>query len=132
MTTGFGTSLGRKISDVSLGSSLKLLVAGVAWRSLDHRASGQTLLEAVSSDDEQDRMLAGMSLVKAGEKSVTLIEKASRDQDLTPNTVRLLADIGGPRSHALLTEIAEDKGTIGEAAVDSLDLLERIESLDSE
>ena len=116
---------------MSLGSSLRIMGAGVAWRSVGTKASGETLLQAVCGDDEQKRTLAGMSLVKAGERSIDLIEKARESDRLTPTVVRLLADIGGPRSRALLNEIAAGPGPIAEAAVSSLDLLDRIEGMDS-
>jgi hypothetical protein len=114
---------------VSVGSSLKVIGAGVAWRAVGSNAAGSALLEAFSSDDEQDRTLAGMSIVKAGVRSIDLIEKARESGNLTPPMVRLLADIGGPRSRDLLGEIAAGSGPLGEAAVDSLDLLDRIDAL---
>ncbi len=49
---------------MGLGSSLKVIGAGIAWRTLGR--SGQALIEAFQHGDEQDRTLAGMSLVKAG------------------------------------------------------------------
>ncbi len=116
---------------MSLGSSLKVIGAGLTWRAAGTRGSGETLLQAVSGDDEQTRTLAGISLVKAGERSIDLIEGARNSGQLTPTVVRLLADIGGPRSRALLNEIAAEPGPLAETAVSSLDLLDRIESLDA-
>lgn len=117
---------------MSLGGSLKLVAAGVAWRSLGNAGAGRTLLEATSSDDEQERMLAGISLVKAGEQSIDLIGDAAETGYLSPEAVRLLADIGGPRSRVLLTEISSEPGELGEAATSSLELLDRIEALPPE
>jgi hypothetical protein len=114
---------------VGLGESLKVIGAGVAWRTVGSETAGRTLLEAVSGDDEQERTLAGMSIVKAGDRSIGLIENARVSGTLTPPVVRLLADIGGSRSRALLTEIAADGGPLVEAAVESLDLLDRIDAL---
>lgn len=116
---------------MSLGSSLKIIGAGLTWRATGTRASGETLLQAVSADDEQQRTLAGISLVKAGERSIDLIEMAWDSGQLTSAGVRLLADIGGARSRALLNEIASEAGPLTEAAVSSLGLLDRIEALDS-
>ena len=64
-------------------------------------------------------MLAGISLVKAGERSVDLIEKAAETGRLTPDVVRLLADIGGSRSRALLSELSGEAGPVGTAARES-------------
>lgn len=117
---------------MSLGESLKVIGAGVAWRTFGSEAAGKTLLEAVAGDDEQERALAGMSIVKAGERSIALIENARVSGTLTPPVVRLLADIGGSRSRALLSEIAAEEGPLVETAVESLDLLDRIDTLGPE
>lgn len=114
---------------MGVGSSLKVIGAGVAWRALGAESAGDGLLRAFASDDEQERALAGMSLVKAGERSIDLIEKARSEGRLTPSLVRLLADIGGPRSRVLLAELAAGSGPVAEAAVESLELLDQIESL---
>jgi hypothetical protein len=42
--------------------------------------------------------------------------------------VRLLADIGGPRSRVLLTEISGDDGPFADAATESLEVLDEIEA----
>jgi len=116
---------------MSLSTSVRVIGAGIGWRALGSGGAGETLLEAVSGDDEQERTLAGISIVKAGERSIDLIAKARDSHRLTPTVVRLLADIGGPRSRSLLTEIAAEPGPLAEAAVESLDLLNRIEALDT-
>lgn len=114
---------------MSLGSSLKVIGAGVAWRTVGSESAGAKLLDAFRSDDEQKRTLAGISLVKAGERSVDLIEQARSTGSLTPDLVRLLADIGGPKSQALLSDLAGEEGPVAKAAVESLELLEQIEQL---
>ncbi len=114
---------------MGVGSSLKVISAGVAWRTVGAESAGNTLVRTFESGDEQDRTLAGMSIVKAGERSIDLIEKARSEGHLTPSLVRLLADIGGPRSKGLLTEIAAGDGPVAAAANDSLDLLSQIEDL---
>lgn len=116
---------------MGVGSSLKVIGAGVAWRTVGIESAGEELLEAFTSDDEQDRTLAGISIVKAGERSIDLIEKAGSMGRLSPGLVRLLADIGGPRSKALLNEIAAGEGPVATAAMESLELLKQIDSLDS-
>jgi hypothetical protein len=114
-----------------LGASLKVIGAGIAWRTLGSAGAGEALLEAVSGDGEQERTLAAMSMVKAGERSIDLIEQARESGRITPTVVRLLADIGGSRSRALLAEIAAEPGPLTEAAVASLDLLDRMDALDA-
>ncbi|HET9261305.1 MAG TPA: hypothetical protein VFP42_14380 [Acidimicrobiia bacterium] len=116
---------------MSFGSSLKVIGAGVAWRTIGMESAGQELLQAFRSDDEQNRTLAGISLVKAGERSVDLIEKTRAAGEMTPELTRLLADIGGPKSQVLLSEIAAEEGPIAKAAVESLELLDEIDQLGS-
>ena len=126
MSTGSGTS-----------SSIKVLMAGASWRLFGSRRAGEILLQALASDDEQNRMLAGMSLVKAGERSLHLIEKKLNDvkgtdpfpQGSVP-LIRLLPDIGGEDARDLLEKIAgRNSGDMAEAATECIDLLDRIKAL---
>jgi hypothetical protein len=114
---------------MGVGSSLRVIGAGAAWRTLGTESAGNALIDAFTGGDEQERTLAGMSIVKAGERSIDLIEKARSTGRLTPTVVRLLADIGGSRARALLGEIAHGSGPLAEAAVESLDLLDQIDAL---
>jgi hypothetical protein len=115
---------------MSLGRSVNLIRAGVVWRALGSPGAGAKLVEAMTADDEQERMLAGMSLVKAGERSLDLIHDAYAAGNATPQMVRLIADIGGPRSRPMLAEMAAEPGPLADAATDALNLLDRIDRLD--
>ncbi|HLF61465.1 MAG TPA: hypothetical protein VI980_09840 [Acidimicrobiia bacterium] len=114
---------------MGVGSSLKVIGAGVAWRTAGVESAGRNLIQAFGSDDEQDRALAGMSIVKAGERSIGLIEKARSAGRLTPSLVRLLADIGSPKARDLLAEIATESGPLAAAAHESLKLMDQIDGL---
>jgi hypothetical protein len=116
---------------MGIAGALKVIGAGTAWRAAGRPGAGRVLLEAVAGEDEQERMIAGMSLVKAGERSIDLIERAVADGAATPATVRLLADLGGPRARELLAAIASHSGELGRAAAESLELLNRIDGLDA-
>lgn len=114
-------------------SPFKVLLAGTTWRMLGTSNAGQTLLEAMSGDDEQERMLAGMSLVKAGDRSIDLIQQAIASNRASPAVIRLLADMDGPKAREILKEIAAGESVeLRDAAEQSLDLLKRIDSLDSD
>jgi hypothetical protein len=117
---------------VSLGGSVKVIGAGLAWRTVGSESAGYALLEAFSGADEQEKMLAGISLVKAGERSIGLIEKAGKTGRLTPDVVRVLADIGGTKSRTLLTELSDSAGPVGTAATESLQVLDQIEELEAD
>jgi hypothetical protein len=107
-------------------SPARLLLAGAAWRSLGTRRSGEMLLEAMSGDDEQNLMLAGMALIKAGERTVELIEERVDAGEASVPAIGLLPDIGSPRARALLERIAnESSGEEAIAASRGLDQLER-------
>lgn len=116
---------------MGVGSSLKVIGAGIAWRTLGATSAGDSLIEVFGSGDEQERTLAGMSIVKAGERSIGLIEKARSAGRLTPSLVRLLADIGGPKARHLLAEISTESGPLAAAADESIELLDQIEILDA-
>ena len=132
MSTGSGTS-----------SSIKVLMAGASWRLFGSRRAGEILLRALSGDDEQNRMLAGMLLVKAGQRSFGLIksmietgeamdEKGSvpliPDEKGSVPLIRLLPDIGGEQARGVLERVARNtSGELHEAATECIDLLDRIE-----
>jgi hypothetical protein len=117
---------------MSVGGSLKVIGAGLAFRTIGSERAGYTLLDAFTSDDEQEKMLAGISLVKAGERSIDLLDEARKTGRLTPEAVRLLADIGGSRSRALLDEISASEGPVAAAATESLQVLDQIESMEGD
>lgn len=114
-------------------SLFKVLIAGTTWRTLGLDDAGRTLLEVMSGSDEQERMLAGMSLVKAGGRSIDLIQEAIASNRASPAIIRLLADLGGPKAHSILEEVATgEQGELKDAAEQSLNLLNRIDALPPE
>ncbi len=117
---------------MDIGGSLKVLGAGISWRTLGLAGSGSRLLEAVGGADEQERVLAGIALVRAGERSVDLIESAIEAGSASPQAVRLMADIGSERARSVLSSVAASKGPLRSAANEALDLLDRIDQLDNE
>ncbi|MEN8235439.1 MAG: hypothetical protein ABFR89_11025 [Actinomycetota bacterium] len=114
---------------MKIGRSVNVIRAGLVWRTVGSSGAGSTLLEAMSGADEQERMLAGMSLVKAGERSIGLIEEAYESGRATAPVVRLLPDLDGPQARELLARIAREPGALGVAATDALELLDRIDAL---
>ena len=111
-------------------SALRVIAAGIAWRLFGSHNGGSVLLRAMAGDDEQNRMLAGMSLVKAGDRSLQLIENRINDRKGTVALIRLLPDIGGEEARSLLEVIAErETGDMAEAATECIDLLDRMKFL---
>lgn len=85
----------------------------------------------MSGEDEQNRMLAGISLIKAGQRSFDLIEERIEAGTASPGVVRLLPDIDSERSRSLLARMARgEPGELTEAARECIDLIERIDSME--
>ncbi len=87
-------------------SPFRIMAAGASWRMFGSRRAAETLLQAMSADDEQSRMLAGMSLVKAGQRSFELIEEKIEAGEASAPVIRLLPDIDGTKARAVLEKIA--------------------------
>jgi radical SAM superfamily enzyme with C-terminal helix-hairpin-helix motif len=110
-------------------SAFRVIAAGIAWRLFGSRNSGTLLLKAMATDDEQNRMLAGMSLVKAGDRSFRLIESEINNDSASVSLIRLLPEIGGEDARELLEGIAAgDSHELAEAANECIDLLDRMKS----
>lgn len=110
-------------------SPLRIIAAGAAWRMFGSKKSAQKLLDAMDGDDEQNRMIAGMSLVKAGKRSVDLIEEKIGAGEATPPVVRLLPDLDGPRTEQIMRRIlADGPDELREVARQCIDLLDRMDS----
>ena len=55
------------------------------WRLFGTRQSAETLLQRNVGRSEQNRMLAGISLVKGGQRSFDFIEQKVETGDATPS-----------------------------------------------
>lgn len=109
-------------------SSLGIIAAGAAWRLFGSEKCAEKLLAAMDGEDEQIRMLAGISLVRAGERSFDLIEEKIESGVATPPVVRLLPDLDGPRTRELMQRIlARGPDELRDAAAQCIDLLDRME-----
>lgn len=87
----------------------------------------------MSGDDEQNRMLAGISLVKAGQRSFDLIENRIMAGKASAPVIRLLPDIGGERARGVLEKIASgDESELQETARECVDLLDRIDAIEGD
>jgi radical SAM superfamily enzyme with C-terminal helix-hairpin-helix motif len=112
-------------------SPIRVIVAGSSWRLFGSRRAAETLLQAMSGDNEQNRMLAGMALVKAGQRSFDLIEKKIAAGQASAPVIRLLPDIGGAKARAVLNRIADgEPGEITDTARECISLLDRIDALE--
>lgn len=116
--------------DSGTPSSIKILMAGTSWRLFGSTRAAETLLDAVSGDNEQNRMLAGISLVKAGQRSFDLIERQIEAGKASAPVIRLLPDIGGEQARDVLEKVAGgEPGEKADAAAECIELLDRIRNL---
>ncbi|MGB5489364.1 MAG: hypothetical protein WBM76_00920 [Woeseiaceae bacterium] len=107
------------------------MMAGISWRLFGWQRAAGTLLQAASGDDEQNRMLAGMSLVKGGRRSFDLIENQLAAGRASAQLVQLLPDIDAVRAREVLQKVLQgEPGEIAETAKHCIDLLDRIDRLD--
>ena len=110
-------------------SPLRILAAGAAWRLFGARQSADLLLAAVAGDNEQNRMLAGMSLVKAGQRSFRLIEDKLDRGEASSAALRLLPDIDGPASRKVMDRVVEcGPSELHDTARQCIELLDRIDT----
>ena len=113
-------------------SPIRVLAAGMAWRMFGSQKSAQTLSGAMSGDDEQNRMRAGMSLVKAGQRSFDFIKQKIDAGEASPPLVRLLPDIDAHAARDVLIRIADaEQGELADTAKQCIESLDRINALES-
>ena len=112
---------------MGVASSARLLAAGSAWRVTGLDAAGRSLISAASHGDENDQTIAGIFLVKAGDRSVRLVGKALQvDPSLT--LVDVLASIGTNDARAVLEGAANGQPSeIADAARQALQTLDEID-----
>lgn len=108
-------------------SPARVLLAGMVWRGLGLNSAGETLVRAVSSGNEQNRALAGISLIRAGERSVGLIAGKVANGEATPQLVRLLVDFESSSATDLLNQLAVNESSeLSDVATECLQQLDRM------
>jgi hypothetical protein len=110
----------------------RLLAAGAAWRLTGAAAAGKALVNAVVSGDETEQTVAGMLLVRAGDRSVPPLTEALLAGGSPDGPVEVLASIGTDAAKRALRRVAEatepDVGTPSrESAAQALRTLDEID-----
>jgi len=118
-------------------TSAKILAVGATWRLTGIAAAGDALLIALTTGAETDRTLAGMLLVKAGNRSVPLVTDAVLTGKGTAELVDVLASINTADARAALEQVAQaPPPTVApqakEAASEALRTLNQIRAQDSD
>lgn len=88
-------------------TSARILAAGATWRLTGIAAAGDALLTAVTTGNETERTLAGMLLVKAGNRSVTVVSDAVLTGKGATDLIDVLASINTTDARAALVSVAQ-------------------------
>lgn len=73
---------------------MKLFLSAAAWRITGIQAAGRVLLRSLNSENENLRTIAGILLVKAGNRAEPLLQEALRRREYLPMTISVIADLG--------------------------------------
>jgi hypothetical protein len=92
---------------VAAAASAKLLAMGAAWRLTGVSAAGDALVAAVTTGGETERTLAGMLLVKAGDRSVPVVTDAIMAGPERAELVDVLLSIGTDDARAALLRVSQ-------------------------
>lgn len=107
-----------------LVETAKLLLSHLLWLGLHLRPAGRALINALGSDDEDSRIIAGMLLVRAGSRAVPLLRNALTDRQNLPIVIQIIADIGAREFESQLRTFENDPDPkISQAARTSLQQL---------
>jgi hypothetical protein len=115
-------------------ASAGILAAGAAWRLAGVPAAGRALMAAVVSGGDNERTLAGMLLVRAGNRSVPLLTTAILNGATGRELPDVLASIGTDRARAELVRLSQEKAVtppVRAAAAEALATLDAIRDLDN-
>ena len=107
--------------------SLQVLTHGAAWRLTGSTTSGRRLIGAVVAGDEDARTLAGMLLVKSGDRGRRLVVETLEGGVESEELVTVLQSIGDPEAEAELRRLAnQEDRRIADSARKALAELEQI------
>ncbi len=104
--------------------AMRIFASNAVWRATGLASAGRALLQALGSDDETVRTIAGMFLVRAGTKAEPLLEEALRRREHLPMVLTILADIGDKKYEADLRRFSADQDPrVAQAAREALRVL---------
>lgn len=102
-----------------------LFVSNAVWRLAGLRAAGRVLVRALGSKDESTRTMAGMLIVRAGQKSEPLLQEELDKRANLPVVLAVIGSIGDPKFEAKLRGLSLDADPdVAKAAKDALQLIE--------
>ena len=109
-----------------LAETAKLFAAYGLWRATGWTAGGRTLIDALGSSDANNRMIAGMFLVKGGRLALPLVAEALEKGRGLPLILNVAGDLGLTELAPLVERyIGAPDARVARQAAFSLDLLRR-------
>jgi HEAT repeat protein len=113
-----------------VGRAVSLFAHFAALRTAGARASGFALVRALGSADETLRTLAGVLLVKAGNRAVPVLRETIARREHLLRALAILGDIATPEAERELAPFAADADPgVAATARDALDTLQRNRAL---
>jgi hypothetical protein len=91
-----------------LAGAARLFACQALWRGLHLKSAGRALVNALGSDDEDLRVLAGVFLVRAGSRSVPLLGEALSQRHHLPIVLQIFAYIDATEFEPELRRFADD------------------------
>jgi hypothetical protein len=106
--------------------AIGLFLVNAVWRLTGWRAAGRRLIRALASPIEDARTLAGMFLVRAGERAAPLLQEAMHRNESLPLVLTVAGDLGDPRFEPELRRFSQSPDPeVAKAAREALRLLPR-------
>jgi hypothetical protein len=105
---------------VSTAGAARLLAAGAAWRLTGVGPAGRALVGGLVEGDENERTVAGISLTRAGDRSVPLLAEALAAGAAPDLVVDVLASIGTDAARTVLHQQAQTGSAAAEPAARAL------------
>jgi hypothetical protein len=108
-------------------SSARVLATGAAWRVAGAAWAGRSLIDTFVHGDDDERTLAGMALVQAGDRSVPLVLDAIASGSDPVELVDVISSIGTSAARKALEQLTKsDAPTTSETAASALDTFDEI------
>jgi len=104
--------------------AVRLMALSALWRATGWRAAGRPLVAALDSPDEDIRAMAGILLVRGGERAEPLLDEALNQREHLPMVVSVLASLDDRRYESKLRTLAQDPDPrVADAAREGLRVL---------
>lgn len=111
---------------MKLARSLGMFGLKAAFSGLRMDSAGRALIDALGSDDETVRTLAGMFLVQSGRKATPLLLQALEERRHTSTVLTMLGDIADPDALPAIERFTRDaEPDVARAAYEALEIARR-------